>query len=312
MARLSETRLEVSTMFNLSKVRYSVSQAKKNLIRNGLMSIASLFTITCCLLILGLFTVISINVNSYTEQMKDQCEVQLYMTNGITDERITQIGEEIVAVSNVKAFELYTREELYNYAMNDVFKGREELIGEYTEEDNPFSDSYKITLADISLTEQTVSELSKIADVDHIENKQDMTNIVLTVSNVVKKVSIVIMIILLLVSMVIISNTVRLTVFNRRKEINIMKYIGATDAFIRIPFVIEGVMIGIIGALLSFGMISWGYIALSKMYLNSGFDVVELVSYTQLAPFIGILFVLFGCLIGVIGSAISMNKYLKV
>ena len=299
-------------MLSLSKIKYSMSQAKKNVIRNGLMSVASLFTITCCLLILGLFTVISLNVNSFTEQIKDQCEIQLFMNVDISDERISQIGDEILLVDNVKAIEIYTREELFEYAMNDVFEGREDLIGEYTEEDNPFSDSYKITLSDISKTSQTVAALSEISDVSHIENKQDITNIVLAISDAVSKLSIVVMLILLLVSVVIISNTVRLTVFNRRKEINIMKYIGATDRFIRVPFVLEGVMIGFFGALISFGCMSWGYIVLTKAFSKSSFAVVDLVAYSDIAPILVILFVACGCLIGIIGSTISMRKHLKV
>ena len=300
-------------MLSLSKFKYSLSQAKKNVIRNGLMSAASLFTTTCCLLILGLFTIITINVNSITGQIKDQCEVQLYIDENATDERISQIGDEILALPNVKEISLYTKEEMYEYAMNDVFKGREDLAGSYTEEDNPFSDSYKITLNDIALASQTVSELEKIADVTHVENNQDVTNIVLSVSNSVQKLSIVIMIILLIVSIVIISNTVRLTVFNRRKEINIMKYIGATDRFIRTPFIIEGVMIGFFGAVISFGLISWAYIALYDTYANSSFgNVMDLVKYMNIAPVLGGLFVVCGCLIGIVGSSISMRKYLNV
>ena len=299
-------------MLSLSKIKYSVSQAKKNVIRNGLMSVASLFTITCCLLILGLFTVLTINVNSWTQQMQDQCEVQLFMNVGTTDERITQIGDEILAIHNVKEISLYTREEMYEYAMSDIFEGREDLMGTYTEEDNPFSDSYKITLSDISMTEETIVELEKIADVSHIENMQDATNIVITISGAVKNLSVIVMLILLLVSVVIISNTVRLTVFNRRKEINIMKYIGATDRFIRTPFVIEGVMIGFFGAVLSFGLISWAYIVLYRAFTHSSFDMVELVKYIDLAPVLGILFISMGCLIGIVGSSISMRKHLKV
>ena len=297
---------------NLSKIRYSVSQAKKNVIRNGLMSVASLFTISCCLLILGLFTIITLNVNSFTTQIKDQCEIQLFINLGTDDTRVSQIADEILTYPNVKEVVFYSREDLYEYAMNDVFDGKTELIGNYTEEDNPFSDSYKITLQDISKTAQTVSELEKISDVSHIENKQDLTNIVISASNAVKNLSIIVMIILFMISIVIISNTVRLTVFNRRKEINIMKYIGATDRFIRIPFIIEGIMIGFIGAILSFGLISWGYIVVYSKFSQSSFDVVELIPYMNMAPLLCVVFIVFGCLIGITGSAISMRKYLKV
>ena len=297
---------------NLAKIRYSVSQAKKNIFRNGIMSIASLFTISCCLVILGLFTIVTFNINSFTDQIKDQCEVQLYINKGTDDNRITQIGEEILTFSNVKEILFYPREELYKYALNDVFKGKEELIGEYTEEDNPFSDSYKITLKDISKTSQTVQDLQKLNDVSHIETRQDVANIVISISKAVKNISVIVMFILLIISIVIISNTVRLTVFNRRKEINIMKYIGATDRFIRIPFVIEGVLIGLFGAVVSFVLVSWGYLTILFKFSHSSFDIVELVPYINLAPIVAIVFVIFGCLIGIIGSAISMRKYLKV
>ena len=270
-------RLEVSILLNPSKLRYSISQAKKNVVRNGLMSVASLFTITCCLLILGLFTTLTLNVNYWTEQVKDQCEIQLYINVGTSEERVTQLGDEILANENVKEISLYTREEMYQYAMNDIFEGKEGLMDTYTDEDNPFSDSYKITLRDITKTKETAEQLAQLADVEHVENKQDVTNIVISVSNAVRHLSIIIMVILLIISVVIISNTVRLTVFNRRKEINIMKYIGATDRFIRTPFVIEGIMIGFFGALISFGLISWGYIAISYVIVHSIYDVFDLV-----------------------------------
>lgn len=297
---------------NLSKIRYSLSQAKKNIFRNGLMSVASLFTISCCLLILGLFTIVTLNVNSFTQQVKDQCEIQLYINLGTDDTRISQMADEILTFPNVKEVSFYSREELLAYALNDVFDGREELIGDYSEEDNPFSDSYKIVLKDISKTAETVKDLEKLSDVSHIENRQDIANVVISLSNAIKNISIVIMIILLLISIVIISNTVRLTVFNRRKEINIMKYIGATDRFIRIPFIIEGVLIGFIGAIISFAVVSWGYVVIYSKISNSYFDVVELIPYINLAPIIAVAFIVFGCLIGIVGSAISMRKYLKV
>lgn len=297
---------------NLSKIRYSFSQAKKNIFRNGLMSVASLFTISCCLLILGLFTIVTLNVNSFTQQVKDQCEIQLYINLGTDDTRISQMADEILTFPNVKEVSFYSREELLAYALNDVFDGREELIGDYSEEDNPFSDSYKIVLKDISKTGETVTDLEKLADVSHIENRQDIANVVISLSNAIKNISIVIMIILLLISIVIISNTVRLTVFNRRKEINIMKYIGATDRFIRIPFIIEGVLIGFIGAIISFVVVSWGYVVIYSKISSSYFDVVEFIPYVNLAPMIAVLFIVFGCMIGIVGSAISMRKYLKV
>lgn len=298
-------------MLNLSRFKYSFSEAKKNVIRNGLMSIASLFTIACCLLILGVFAIISINVNHITDKIKDQCEVQLYINVGTPQERVAQIGQEIAGVANVKEASLFTKEETLQYAINDMFEGDATML-EGFQEDNPFSDSYKVVLHDIEQTNETVEALSKIGDVEKVVNKQDVVNTVLSLSGTIKKFSIVIMLILLLIAIVIISNTVKLTVFNRRKEINIMKYIGATDRFIRIPFVLEGLIVGFLGAVLAFAVVTWGYYALVKYMETLNFGVVEFVKTGQIAPMLAVLFVTFGSLIGVVGSAVSMRKHLQV
>lgn len=295
----------------LSKFKYSFSEAKKNVSRNGLMSIASLFTIACCLIILGVFAILSVNVNAITDQIKDQCEVQLYVADDTPEERVQAIGEEIKNVPNVKESTLFTKQQMLDYAKQDMFGDNEGLLAGF-DDDNPFSDSYKIILNDIENTSETVDALSKIENVAKVVNKQDIVNLVLSLSGVIKKFSIAIMLVLLVVAIVIISNTVKLTVFNRRKEINIMKYIGATDRFIRVPFVLEGLIIGFLGAVFAFLAVFWGYFALLKYVSSLNFDVFELIGIWKISPFIAGLFVVFGCLIGVSGSAISMRKYLHV
>ena len=296
---------------SMSRVRYSFTQARKNIWRNGLMSLASLFTIASCLIILGIFTMLPLNVNHITSEIKEQCEIELFVRDDASQSRVNAVGEEIRALPNVKNAELFTKKQRLEYAKQDAFQGREELLEGY-EEDNPFSDSYKIHLNDISLTKDTVTQLETIADVDHINNQQDFVDLVLSFSSVIKKCSIVIMLILLIVAIVIISNAIKLTVFNRRKEINIMKYIGATDSFIRVPFIIEGMLIGLLGAATAFGLSSWGYVALSGYIGQLQMDLFTLLPYQQVAPFLGVIFIFAGCIIGMIGSMISMRKYLRV
>lgn len=292
-----------------SKFKYSFSQAKKNIFRNGLMTVASLFTITCCLLILGLFTVLSFNVNYITQQIKDQCEVQVYIKDNTPLERISQIGDEILEVVNVKEISLFTKEDALAYVVEDMFEGNQELAAGL--ENDTFRDSYKVRLVNIEQTGYTVEALSQIADVEEVTNKQDVVNVIVNFSNVIKKLSILVMVLLLVVAVVIMANTIRLTVFNRRKEINIMKYIGATDRFIRVPFIIEGIMIGVIGAIIAFGFMSWGYISLSEYIINT-LSMFDLLPYMNIAPIFGALFILTGSLIGMVGSLISMRKYLNV
>lgn len=293
------------------KVRYSFSEAKKNVLRNGLMSVASLFTIASCLVILGVFAIISMNVNSFTDKIEDQCEVQLYINAGTPAERVAQIGEEIAGIENVKEASLFTKEEMLAYAKNDMFGEDAELLSGF-DDDNPFSDSYKIILNSIENTGETVSALEKIADVEKVVNKQDIVNMVMNLSSMIKRFSMAVMLVLLIIAIVIISNTVRLTVFNRRKEINIMKYIGATDRFIKGPFLLEGVIIGFFGALLAFLAVFWGYFALIKYVKGLSIGALELVGIWSVSPVIAVLFIFFGCIIGVVGSSISMRKYLNV
>jgi cell division transport system permease protein len=295
----------------MSKLKYSFSEAKKNVLRNGLMSIASLFTIASCLVILGVFAIISMNVNSFTSKIEDQCEVQLYINQGTSAERVAQMGEEILKIENVKEASLFTKEEMLAYAKNDMFGEDAELLSGF-EDDNPFSDSYKIILNRIENTDTTVSELEKIADVEKIVNKQDIVNMVLNLSKIVKRFSMAIMLVLFIIAVVIISNTVRLTVFNRRKEINIMKYIGATDRFIKGPFLLEGMIIGFFGALFALLVVFWGYFALLKYVSGIGIGTIELIGIWQILPVVAVIFVVFGCIIGVLGSGISMRRYLHV
>lgn len=308
---LSVMRKGELIIMSLSKVGYSLNQAKKNVIRNGLMTVASLFTISSCLIILGLFTILTMNVNYITAQVKDQCEVQLFLDAQVSEERITSVKAEIDNIENVKESVLFTKEDMLAFAKEDMFEGKEDLLTGFEGEDNPFSNSYKITLENIEKTSETVSRLAELDGVDHVENKQDVVNTVVSVSNIIKRMSLAIMALLLVIAIVIISNTVKLTVFNRRKEITIMKYIGATDRFIRIPFVMEGMLIGLIGAVISFCLMSWGYTALLGYIAAYKFDMFEFLSYITVAPIIGLLFLLVGCLIGIAGSLFSMRKYLK-
>ena len=297
---------------SMSRIKYFMGEARKNIIRNGLMSVASLFTIVSCLVILGIFMIISLNVETVTEQIKDQCEIQVFLDMDTSDERVTAIGSEISNIENVKSVEIYTKEQMLEEVKATMFKGREDLIESFSAEDNPFSDSYKIVLNDISLASETAAMLSEIQNVESVTNKQDVVNIVLSISKNLRGVTAVIMILLLLVAVVIISNTVRLTVFNRRKEIGIMKYIGATDRFIRVPFVFEGVLVGIAGAIISFLLMFGGYVFILRLIETSNFDLFTLIGPKPVALWLGVIFLIVGGLIGMLGSVVSMKKYLKV
>ncbi|MBS7298355.1 MAG: permease-like cell division protein FtsX [Eubacteriales bacterium] len=296
----------------MSRIKYFIGEARKNIIRNGLMSVASLFTIVSCLVILGIFMIISLNVETVTNQIKDQCEIQVFLDINTSDERVNEIHTQISAMQNVKSAEIYTKEQMLEEVKTTMFKGREELIDTFDAEENPFSDSYKIVLNDISLAGETAEQLSAIENVESVTNKQDVVNVVISISENMRWATIIIMLLLLLVAVVIISNTVRLTVFNRRKEIGIMKYIGATDRFIRIPFIFEGVLVGIAGAIVAFLLMFGAYSFILNFIDKNNFDLFTLIGLKPVASWLAIIFFVVGGLIGMLGSMLSMKKYLKV
>ena len=297
---------------SMSRIKYFFNQAKKNIFRNGLMSVASLFTILCCLVILGIFMIISLNVEYVTEQIKDQCEIQVFMDIDTPDERISAIGDEILAMENVREIELYTKEQMLEEVKLTIFADNPELVESFDNEDNPFSDSYKIVLEDIMLASETATSLEDIENIETVTNKQDVVNMVVSISETVQNATLVIMLLLLLVAVVIISNTVRLTVFNRRKEIGIMKYIGATDRFIRMPFIFEGVMIGFAGAVISYILMCSCYALILRYMSVTEFELFSIVSMKPVAIWLAVVFTVVGSFIGMLGSIISMRKYLKV
>ncbi len=295
----------------MSRIKYSLSQAKKNIARNGLMSIASLLTIVSCLLVLGLFLILSMNIGYVTDQIKDRCEIQVYLYTDTAEERVEAIKGEIENSDNIKSVELYTKEEALEEMKNTMFEGKEEMLEGFDGDENPLPDSYKIAMNDISLASETAESLKQIEGVEKVDNNQGLVNKIISLSNSLRWVTIIIMLVLLLIAVVIISNTVRLTVYNRRKEIGIMKYIGATDRFIRVPFIFEGVIIGLLGALLSFIIMAVGYWFLLD-WIKNNFAMFQLIGILPVSICLAAVFFIVGGFIGMIGSLFSMKKYLRV
>ena len=262
------------------------------------------------MLILGLFMVISINVDYIAAQIQDQCQIQAFIDDTTPSSKLTQIEIQIKSVPNVASAELFTKEDSLEY-MRDMFGENADAL-DGLENDNPFRDSYKITLTDLSQAASTIEQLKTVSGIADVENKQSMTDRVLSVTTTLRNISFWIMIILGLVSIFIIANTIKLAVYARRKEINVMKFVGATNWFIRWPFIFEGIIIGLIGSIIAFALISWGYIA-SMGWINTiQMDMFSLKSYSDLWGILLVSFLLIGTFIGAAGSGFSLRKHLDV
>lgn len=291
----------------LNNFRYYFRQATRSIRKNHLMSFASIGTTVATLFFLGVILVLTVNINSMAEQFSRSCELQVFVDESLDKEAYENIGEKIKNIAHVSEVEKYTKEQIFEEMR--VKLGDKAVILEGLEKDNPFRDSYKINLDDLSNTKSVTDAIKKINGVANITDFQEAAGIVVKVVSIIRNVSFWLVLILCIVAAFIVSNTIKVSVFSRRKEINIMKYIGATDWFVRWPFIIEGMILGAISAVLSFLVVWVIYI---RLYAGFNFQLFKLVPYNDMAVLVLCAFLIVGIVIGSIGSAISIRKHLKV
>ena len=297
---------------NFRSIRYMIKQGLIGVWRNRMMSFASIGSVTSALLILGLTLMLVLNINNLANEAKHQVdEIQVYLEDDIEEDQIDSIGEAIENTEGVLSH-IYQSKEQALETMKEKW-GDEGYLLEGIEE-NPLPNSYIIQLEDIEDAENVVNKLSGLYGIDEIKYLKDVIGQLMAVAKFVRIGGIAILIILVLMSIFIISNTIKITVAARKREINIMKYVGATNGYIRGPFIIEGLMLGLIGSLISVVIVYNGY----KYLFNAIKDKMYVVFASYLVPYnlilddIIIIFVSIGVGVGVIGSVISLKKFLNV
>lgn len=273
------------------------------------MTLASFITVTCALFLFGVFLLVTFNLNDISRQIESQCEIQAYINMSADSADEQRICDEIGKNSNVVKTEFESKEQALTNFRKKLGDKAEILDG--LEGEDFLRSSVRITLKDINKTQSSAKEISKIAGVEEVKHHQDIVDKVIRFTNIVKRGSIIAMLILLIIAVFIIKNTIKLSVYAREKEIHIMKFVGATDHFIRMPFVYEGIMIGILGFAVSFLIIVFGYSAV----IGSVSDVIGLFSFIPLQKcvlLLGICMAVFGITMGAAGSGLSIKKHLKV
>ena len=295
----------------INSLSYSLKQALKQIWRNKVMSIASMFSITAMLLILALFFVLTVNVNMATEGLKDQFDtVEVFLLDDISANNLVQIQKSVRGMEEVDDVEYISKAQ----ALED-FKVRFGENGYLLDglAENPLPNSLRVTLNDISKGEMVAEVCRNMDGVEDIRYYATEVSKILDITAILQKAALVIVAFLIIVSIVVVSNTIKITVEARKKEIAIMKYIGATNWFIRGPMLLEGVLIGLFSALISFGVTSALY---AKLVANYGEKIMLLVSTSLVdAKYMTLtliwIFIALGVSIGAVGSIISMRRYLK-
>lgn len=291
---------------------YLLGEGFRNVFHNKKSSGASLAIMCATMLIFGLFFMIIENLNNAVETLETQQGIQVFIQKTATDAQMEQIGEQIQAIDGVNKVTFVSKEDALNQT-KEKLKDKQALIAGW-DESNPFKASYLVTLTDLKLSSQVQDEIKKIDNIDSIQSRDETINGLVAIANGVRIVSAVILTLLVLISIFIIGNTIKLTVHARRKEISIMKYVGATDSFIRWPFVIEGIIIGIVAALLSMLVLGIAYSLITNAAANSIISTmgIKLLSFTDMTTLLVIVYMVLGIGIGALGSFISMRKYLQV
>ena len=273
------------------------------------MTIASFLTVMCCLFLFGVFILFAMNMNFIGRQIEQQCELKAYMSLETDEVKQREIYSKILNLDNVDSAVLETEEQAFSNFKKKLGDDAELLEG--LEDKNFLRSSIKITLEDIRKSGKTKKIVEKIDGVQKVENYQETVGRVISFTNVVQKGSTVAMLVLLIIAIFIIQNTIKLSVYAREKEIHIMKFVGATDMFIRTPFMIEGIMIGSLGFLVSYLIILFGYEP-SIGAIRSLIKIFDFVPLQECAFPLGASMALFGILMGALGSAVSIKRHLKV
>lgn len=295
--------MKISTMGQLTK------EGVANVWKNRMMSLASLIIVIATLFVFGLFIVLSFNMNNFVGNLENKFEIMAYLDKNISHNNELTVGNKIKKLEDVKSIKYISKKDAIKI-MNKQWKVDKSLLKDL-EKDTPIPSSYDVKLNSAKNINKIAQNISKIRGVDKVRYSKDTVRALLKINTILKGVSIVIVIILGIISIFIIANTVKLTVFARRREINIMKMIGATDAFIRWPFVIEGLVIGFLGAILSFiltkVLYSYAYI---KVF--SGVPFLKLLPFIEIQGLVLLYYVVAGTMIGGVGSYASVKKHLHV
>lgn len=290
-------------------IRYLFGEGVHGLFRHGFMSFAAICVTVACLIIIGSFGMILYNLGLMVRQLDEQNRILVIIDESYTSAEAKSVGSQINMNANVKQAVFVSRSEAL-----ESFEQKQGVEAFEGVDANNLRDRYVVTLVDNAKMEQTNAELMNIQGVAKIVAHPEIADGIVMIQQVLNVVSFAIIIVLLVVSLFIISNTIKLAMYDRRDEIAIMKMVGATDSFIRFPYVIEGFLIGLISGVLAF-FIEWGLydlIARAIGNLNGSFGLFIVVPFQDVLWIVAATFGLTGLLIGVLGSVFSIRKFLDV
>ena len=292
-----------------SKIGYLINEGFKSILTHGFMSFATVTIVVACLVIMGSFSLIAVNITAMLDELESNNEIIAYVEETFTEEQARAMQDDIEYISNVSEAKFVTRAE-----------AMEEFASQYDDdtlfqdvEASVFRDRYVVYLDDIGLMEQTKSDLEAITGVASVQAYLEVAEGFVTVRNIVSAVSMILVVVLVIVSVFIMANTVKLATYSRRDEIAIMKFVGASNWFIRFPFIVEGLVLGIVGGALGF-LLEWGIYDVVTNRIMTGLmgNLITVLPFSSFSSLMLLIYLGVGIVVGGFGSSIAIRNYLRV
>lgn len=294
-----------------SSIKYLTKEGFRNVWTNRMMSVASICVLMCCLVLIGLMSMVFFNIDSLLNKMEEENVVMVFIEDEASDAQVADMEKQIWDIGNIKDVEFVSKETAWEQQLSSMEKSDREFFTQISS-DIPLPHSYKITVDNLDLFDKTVDKLNELDNVDTVRENRELSQKLVEIRHGISTIAIAVIAVLFAISLFIISNTIKLTVYSRRLEISIMKSVGATNNFVRFPFIIEGMILGVLSGIISLGIV-WGcYEFTIKQFADFikslNIQAIPFVDYAL--PMLGI-FIAIGVICGVGGSLVTMSKYLN-
>lgn len=295
----------------MNSAGYLIKEGFRSIVINKLMTFASMGVLICCMLLMGSSVLISANTTNILTQIEEENVIMVFMNDGATKEQISQTTAAIQKISSVENVVFISKEEAWKNQLSQMKDSQREFFENYSDE-SPLPDTLKVIVNDMSSFQSVVKQIKSLDNIQNVRENSSLAQKLAKIRQSVNIICIAVVALLFAVSVFIISNTVRISMFSRKLEIGIMKSVGATDQFVRTPFIVEGMVIGLLSAGLAELMV-WGIYEFAKSRLSNLITLfdTDFVPFSKLWWILLLAFIVLGIATGVGGSTISMNKYLR-
>ena len=283
----------------------------RNIVRNGWMTIASIGAVTTTLILVAVFLAVMLNLNEMAKNIEDDVEINTLIERTATEEEVLDLGDQLEKINGVDTVTFSSNDDELEKFIESM--GEEGKAWEMFEQDNPLNHVYIVQAKNPQETEKIATEIEKLSHVDKVVYGQDVVKDLFEFNNYARTIGLVLIIGLVFTAIFLISNTIKITIMARSKEIGIMKLVGATNGFIRWPFFIEGLLLGVLGSIIPILIILFGYSYLESLLVDAvNFNFVEILPFNPFAWQLSLIILSIGAVIGIWGSVMSIRKFLKV